>query len=82
MQADEPRNELVNTIENKLGEQTTTKILDKNKKDKTRLGYYWTYQAPLSKLVAFNYQKGCGKDAPREFLENYKVSLQTDGYAV
>jgi transposase len=82
LQADEPRNELVNTIENKLGEQTTNKVLDKNKKGKTHLGYYWTYHAPLSKLVAFDYQKGRGKDAPREFLENYKGSLQTDGYAV
>jgi transposase len=82
LQADEPRNELVNTIENKLGEQTTTKVLDRNKKGKTHLGYYWTYHAPLSKLVAFDYQKGRGKDAPREFLENYKGALQTDGYAV
>jgi len=36
----------------------------------------------LSKLVAFDYQKGRDKEAPREFLENYKGTLQTDGYAV
>jgi len=52
-------------------DETTTKVLDTNKKGKTHLGYYWTYHAPLSKLVAFDYQKGRGKDA-----------LQTDGYAV
>jgi len=63
-------------------DETTTKVLDKNKKGKTHLGYYWTYHAPLSKLVAFDYQKGRGKDAPREFLEGYKGVLQTDGYAV
>ena len=63
-------------------DETTTKVLDKSKKGKTHLGYYWTYHAPLSKLVAFDYQKGRGKDAPREFLENYKGALQTDGYAV
>lgn len=63
-------------------DETTTKVLDRNKKGKTHLGYYWTYHAPLSKLVAFDYQKGRGKDAPREFLKNYKGALQTDGYAV
>ena len=63
-------------------DETTTKVLDRNKKGKTHLGYYWTYHAPLSKLVAFDYQKGRGKDAPRGFLDNYKGALQTDGYAV
>ena len=63
-------------------DETTTKVLDKSKKGKTHLGYYWTYHAPLTKLVLFDYQKGRGKDAPREFLKDYKGTLQTDGYAV
>ena len=38
--------------------------------------------APLSKLVAFDYQQGRGQDAPRGFLKGYQGTLQTDGYAV
>ena len=63
-------------------DETTTKVLDKQKKKKTHLGYYWTYHAPLSKLVAFDYQKGRGTDAPRDFLHEYQGVLQTDGYNV
>ena len=63
-------------------DETTTKVLDKNKKGKTHLGYYWTYHAPMSKLVAFDYQKGRGTDAPREFLQGFQGVLQTDGYNV
>ena len=63
-------------------DETTTKVLDKQKKKKTHLGYYWTYYAPLMKLVAFDYQKGRGSDAPGEFLQGYEGVLQTDGYNV
>ena len=63
-------------------DETTTKVLDKQKKKKTHLGYYWTYHAPLAKLVAFDYQKGRGADAPRDFLYSYQGMLQTDGYNV
>jgi transposase len=63
-------------------DETTIKVLDKNKKKETHLGYFWVYHAPLSKLVAFDYQQGRGKDAPREFLQGYSGTLQTDGYAV
>ena len=63
-------------------DETTTKVLDKNKKGKTHLGYYWAYHAPLARVVVFDYQKGRGTDAARGFLENYKGYLQTDGYQV
>lgn len=63
-------------------DETTTKVLDKEKKKKTHLGYYWTYHAPMAKLVAFDYQKGRGTDAPRAFLEDFEGVLQTDGYNV
>src|SRR5690554_1291826 len=62
-------------------DETTTKVLDKDKKGKSHLGYYWAYHAPLAKLVAFDYQKGRSKDAARNFLEGYSGALQTDGYA-
>ena len=63
-------------------DETTTKVLDKNKKGKTHLGYYWAYYAPLARAVIFDYQKGRGADAPRAFLEHYSGYLQTDGYQV
>lgn len=63
-------------------DETTIKVLDKIKKKDTHLGYYWVYHAPVAKLVAFNYQKGRGQDAPVQFLKNFKGVLQTDGYVV
>ena len=63
-------------------DETTIKVLDKNQKKETHLGYFWVYHAPLSRLVTFDYQKGRGKNAPRSFLQGYKGTLQTDGYAV
>lgn len=63
-------------------DETTTKVLDKNKKKETHLGYYWAYHAPMAGLVVFDYQKGRGKQAPRNFLQGYEGVLQTDGYNV
>ena len=63
-------------------DETTIKVLDKNRKKDTHLGYFWVYHAPLSKLVAFDYQQGRGQDAPRGFLQGYQGTLQTDGYVV
>src|SRR5690554_2888435 len=82
IQADEPRNELVNTIKNIQDEQTTLKVLDTDKKGKTHLGYLWVYHAVQSKLCVFDYQKGRGTDAPRQMLTDYRGALQTDGYKV
>lgn len=63
-------------------DETTTKVLDRNKKKTTHLGYYWVYHAPMARLVAFDYQKGRSREAPREFLQGYQGTLQTDGYNV
>ncbi len=45
-------------------DETTTRVLDKDKPKESHLGYYWVYHAPLARLAVFNYQKGRGKDAP------------------
>lgn len=63
-------------------DETTTRVLDKTKKKKSHLGYYWVYHAPLARLVAFDYQPGRGSEAPRDFLQGYTGTLQTDGYQV
>ena len=63
-------------------DETTLKVLDKDKKGKTHLGYLWAYHAVQSKLCVFDYQKGRGTDAPRQMLTDYRGALQTDGYKV
>lgn len=64
------------------GDETTIKVLDRDKKGKTHLGYYWVYRAPLENLVLFDYQQGRGGAGPKELLKNFKGYLQTDGYDV
>ena len=64
-------------------DETRIKVLDKDKKGKTHLGYYWVYHAPLGKMTLFEYRPGRGeRDGPSEFLKNFKGKLQTDGYVV
>ena len=62
-------------------DETTIKVLDRNKKGKTHLGYYWVYHSPLTNMVIYEYKKGRGSEAPREMLKDFKGRLQTDGYA-
>ncbi len=63
-------------------DETTLRVLDKDKKGETHLGYLWVYHAPLSRMCVFDYQQGRGTDAPRQMLTNYQGALQTDGYKV
>lgn len=62
-------------------DETTIKVLDEKKKDKSHLGYYWVYHAPISKLVMFNYSPTRSGSAALPILENFKGYLQTDGYS-
>jgi transposase len=63
-------------------DETTIKVLDKDKKGETHLGYLWVYHSVLSKMCIFDYQKGRGTEAPRQMLTSYRGALQTDGYKV
>lgn len=63
-------------------DETTIKVLDNRLKGKTHQGYYWVYYSPLAKLVCVNYQEGRSIEDARLFLEDYKGTLQTDGYNV
>jgi hypothetical protein len=38
------------------------------------------YHAPLSRLVALDYQRSREKTGPVAFLDGYKGALQSDGY--
>ncbi len=64
-------------------DETTIKVLDKNKKGKTHLGYYWVYHAPLINMTLYEYRPGRGgRDGPLELLKNFNGRLQSDGYVV
>ena len=62
-------------------DETTIKVLDKQKKGTAHLGYYWVYHSIEEKMVLFKYHPGRDQSAPKDFLENFCGVLQTDGYA-
>jgi len=62
-------------------DETPIKVLDRNKPGTTHQGYHWCYHAPLVKLICFEYQKGRGREGPEQFLNDFRGTLQTDGYA-
>lgn len=61
-------------------DETTIKVLDKDKKGTTHQGYYWVYYDTGRKLALFDYQPGRGALYPRAMLHNFKGYLQSDGY--
>lgn len=63
-------------------DETTIKVLDKNKKKKSHRGYYWVYHSPIEGIVLFDYQPGRSTKAAAVMLEDFKGYLQTDGYGV
>jgi transposase len=61
-------------------DETTIKVLDKDKKGTTYQGFYWVYYDTGRELVLFDYQPGRGAIYPRSMLKGFKGYLQTDGY--
>lgn len=61
-------------------DETTIRVLDKDKKGKTHLGYYWVYRAPELNLVFFDYRQGRGREGPMDSLKGFTGYLQSDGY--
>jgi transposase len=64
-----------------MADETTIKVLDRQKKTNKHLGYYWVYYAPTKRLVLFDYQPTRTKAEPVKCLKNFQGYLQTDGYA-
>lgn len=62
-------------------DETTIHVLDRDKKGKTHLGYYWVYYSPPFRQVFFEYRQGRNQEAPAQTLKTFKGYLQTDGYA-
>ncbi len=65
-----------------MGDETTIKVLQNEKKGSTHLGYYWVYYDPVSKIPLFIYQQGRAAAYPKEHLASFSGYLQTDGYEV
>lgn len=63
-------------------DESPIQVQDSEKSGKTHRGYQWVYHDPLTKLVLFDYQKGRGKNGPKDILAAFAGVLQTDGYVV
>jgi transposase len=63
-----------------MGDETTIRVLQSDKKGSTHLGYYWVYHDPADKLPLFIYQQGRASVYPKEHLVFFSGYLQTDGY--
>lgn len=63
-------------------DETRIQVLDRDKKNKTHRGWYWTYRDVHSGLVLFDYHESRGREGPSERLKDFTGYLQTDGYEV
>ncbi|MGH3499097.1 MAG: IS66 family transposase [Nocardioidaceae bacterium] len=61
-------------------DETTIKVLDRDKPGATHQGYYWLYHNSKDKIVLFDYRKGRSREGPDDILKDFKGFLQTDGY--
>lgn len=61
-------------------DETTIKVLDKDKKGTTHQGYYWVYYDTQRRLALFDYQPGRGALYPKAMLHKFSGYLQSDGY--
>ncbi len=56
-------------------DETTIRVLDSTKKQRTHLGYYWVYHNPVDGTVLFAYHLGRDKGAPKKILGGFKGYL-------
>jgi transposase len=62
------------------GDETTIKVLDRDKKSGKHQGYLWGYHAPKEKLVLMEYAEGRASEYPEVFLGDFQGVFQTDAY--
>ena len=63
-------------------DETTIKVLDRQKAKNIHLGYFGVYHAPLERLVLFEYQTTKSNPEPLKCLKNFQGYLQTDGASI
>jgi hypothetical protein len=61
-------------------DESPLRVLDREKKGSSHLGYMWVYHSPLDGLVLFDYRKGRSRAGPNEILRDFSGYLQTDAY--
>jgi len=61
-------------------DESPLRVLDREKKGSSHLGYMWVYHSPMHGWVLFDYRKGRSRAGPNEMLQNFSGHLQTDAY--
>ena len=62
-------------------DETTVRVCNDIAKGKAHQGYFWVLDAPVERLVLFEYNPGRSQEVPRELLKDFAGHLQTDAYA-
>jgi transposase len=62
-------------------DETTVRVCNDIAKGKAHQGYFWVLDAPVGRLVLFEYNPGRSQEVPRELLKDFAGHLQTDAYA-
>ncbi|MET3124838.1 transposase [Oxalobacteraceae bacterium GrIS 2.11] len=66
------------------GDETRVQVLKENGKTAQSTSYMWVYRSAQhcdEPVVLFDYQPGRGHEHPQRFLQGYRGSIMTDGYA-
>ena len=62
------------------GDESPIKVQDNHKKGSLHTGYHWVFYAPVQGLVLFEYSASRAARVPEHILQEFKGTLQTDGY--
>jgi len=62
-------------------DESPIQVMDRETKGKTKRGYMWVSNAMMELSVLFEYAPSRSHILPKEFLDQYRGILQTDGYA-
>ena len=60
-------------------DETTVPCQTPEKTGRNHRAYLWEYSVPGG-LVVFDFRMGRGRDGPKEFLQGFRGTLQSDGY--
>ncbi|EDP94194.1 IS66 family transposase [Kordia algicida OT-1] len=61
-------------------DESPIKVQDNHKKGSLHTGYHWVFHAPVDGLVLFKYDSSRSAKVPKDFLQQFSGTLQTDGY--
>ena len=62
-------------------DETRLKVQEGGKTGSCHEGWLWLYEDPRTRLVIYDYRKSRSANGPLEILNNFKGSIQTDGYS-